>query len=223
MTRKVLLSQALIRQLRVGDDYQVDLPNLANSLLQDVEFKDTLPSKKRLIDSSIAPGTTVVIQKGSLVWVGRDSVQNQTGVHSLKSTFMKGHRYFPVFLQTDILSTNTLVDVGKHVNILRSKAQLEKILGRPLQKNELEFVKLDNIQVKTFDGIIIENISRIYGYVHKLFLRTKILLSPLHGDEDTGTDAQTDKKEQMSAPSGESVFSESAIVDIMKTIGRKIR
>ena len=87
------------------------------------------------------------------------------------------HRYFPVFLQTDILSTNTLVDVGKHVNILRSKAQLEKILGRPLQKNELEFVKLDNIQVKTFDGIIIENISRIYGYVHKLFLRTKILLS----------------------------------------------
>ena len=60
---------------RVGDDYQVDLPNLANCILQDVEFKDTLPSKKRLIDSSIAPGTTVVIQRGR--WCGLDETLSE--------------------------------------------------------------------------------------------------------------------------------------------------
>lgn len=194
---------------RVGKEYQVDLPNSTNCIIQDVEIQNTQPCKKILMDSSIASGASVVIQKGSLVWVGRNSVQNQAGVHSSektqKSTFMKRHRYFPAFLQTDILSTNTFVDVGNHVNILRSKAELEKMLGRPLQKNELEFVKHDNIQVKTFDDIIMNNVSRIYGYVHKLFLRAKILPSP-HAPH---------------APAVESVFSESAIVDIMKKIGKK--
>ena len=71
---------------RVGKEYQVDLPNSTNCIIQDVEIQNTQPCKKILMDSSIASGASVVIQKGSLVWVGRDSVQNQAGVHSSEKT-----------------------------------------------------------------------------------------------------------------------------------------
>ena len=93
---------------------------------------------RKYLDSSIALGECCD-SKGVVGVVGRDSVQNCRCASSekiQKSTFMKCHRYFRL-LQTDILSTNTFVDVGNHVNILCSKAELEKILGRPLQKMSL--------------------------------------------------------------------------------------
>ena len=207
---------------RIGNNYQIDLPSANTSIMQNIKVQNAQPCEETVIDSSIAPGTSIVIQKGTLVWVGRDSVQNQADLHSSgkyqTSTFMKRHRYFPAFLQTDFLSTNTFVEVGKYVNILRNEAELEKSLGRPLQKIELEFAKVDCVEVKTFDGIIMQNISKIYGYVHKLFFRAKILYSPVDSDKCSNIEA----KKKLSGPFEENILNtENAILDIMKKIGKK--
>ena len=123
---------------RVGSDFQVTLPPVQKEM--DSTFMNKISqidfSKRQNIFDSLAEygqGVSIVIRKGTLVWVCADSLigdddsghgssssGNEHGINSLKgylstlfkkgTKFAKRHKYFPAFLQTEIISKNLLVD-----------------------------------------------------------------------------------------------------------------
>ena len=88
--------------------------------------------------------------------------------------FAKRHKYFPAFLQTEIISKNLLVDFDEDVFIEQSEVALKKAFDRNLKRSELDVLGCvgdakKKISVRTFDGFI-KDVSKIHGYVHPFFL-----------------------------------------------------
>ena len=126
----------------MGDEYQAALPpfnshSATMSVRSDVPSLHTYSARESIFNSFSAKITSVVIEKGSLVWISIDSARSENiedavnsntlsncdkvdgtsgGHHAeIKTKFTKRHKFFPAFLQTELIASNTLVDFDESI------------------------------------------------------------------------------------------------------------